>query len=276
MSVLSTRTAAIAVALAMLGLAACSGPVTTSARVGTPEFYWYAAKETYAAGDYIKTADHLDHLIASQNEYTARAVPWSLVLTSGIAAGYMELADAYAAGARVNKANALAIRKKASDYRTMASPLVLRFAQNVDKMNLVPAGGVQLAFGLPKGTAQQPALMAQIAKGYQLDKADEEQAAMLTVQRNVLLAVCRAAGAPNDSARTEEVLSHASALIARAQFENTISQILTLESSLYSREKLDDPEKLAAVKSRAQLIAAGGNRPAGSAAKVGPAEAGVQ
>src|ERR1051326_4065068 len=157
MSVSTTQTAALYVALAMIGLTACSGPVSApSARVGTPEFYWYAAKETYAAGDYVKTADHLDHLIDNQNEFTARAVPWSLVLTSGMAAGYMELADAYAAGARVNKANTLVFRRKASEYRTMANPLVLRFAQNTDKMSQVPAGGVQLAFGLPKGAAAPP------------------------------------------------------------------------------------------------------------------------
>src|SRR5437667_4776325 len=145
MSVFSIRIAALLVALALIGLTACSSP-TTTARVGTPEFYWYAAKETYAAGDYVKTANHLDHLIDNQNEYAARAVPWSLVLTSGMAAGYMELADAYVAGARVNKAKSLAFRRKATDFRTMASPLVLRFAQNVDKMNQVPEGGVQLAF----------------------------------------------------------------------------------------------------------------------------------
>src|SRR5438552_4067541 len=109
MSVFSYRVAALLIALALLGLTSCSGPAT--ARVGTPEFYWYAAKETYAAGDYVKTADHLDHLIDNQNEYTARAVPWSLVLTSGMAAGYMELADHYLAGARVNKANALGFRR---------------------------------------------------------------------------------------------------------------------------------------------------------------------
>jgi hypothetical protein len=275
MSVFSTRTAALLVALAMLGLAGCSGPVTTSARVGTPEFYWYAAKETYAAGDFVRTLDHLDHLIDNQNEYTARAVPWSLVLTSGVAAGYMELADTYVAGARVNKSHALALRRKATDYRTMASPLVLRFAQNVDKMNKVPAGGVQLAFVLPKGSAATPTLLTHIASGYQLNSADEELAQVLTLQRNVLLAVCRAAGAPNDTARSEEVLSHASALIPRASFESTISELLTLESALYSREKLDDPEKLQALRSRAQLLASGGNRPAPTTSKVPPVEAGV-
>src|SRR5690242_5109016 len=144
MSGYSTRTAAFLIIVALLGLSSCSsGPAT--ARVGSPVFFWYAAKETYAAGDYVKTADHLDHLIATQNEYTARAVPWSLVLTSGMAAGYMELADHYVAGARVNKANAFTFRRKASDYRTMANPLVLRFAQNVDKMGQVAGGGVQLA-----------------------------------------------------------------------------------------------------------------------------------
>jgi hypothetical protein len=275
MSVFSTRTAALIIALAMLGLAACSGPATTSARVGTPEFYWYAAKETYAAGDYVKTLDHLDHLIDNQNEYTARAVPWSLVLTSGVAAGYMELADAYVAGARVNKNNALALRRKATDYRTMASPLVLRFAETVDKMSKIPAGGVQLAFGLPKGSAATPALVTHIASGFQPTRADEEKAQVLNVQRNVLLAVCRAAGAPNDTARTEEILGHASALIPRATFEGTISEILNLESTLYSREKLDDPQKLQALQSRADLLVSGAKRPTGSSTKLSPVEAGV-
>jgi hypothetical protein len=239
--------------------------------VGTPEFYWYAAKETYAAGDYLKTADHLDHLIDTQNEYTARAIPWSLVLTSGVAGGYMELADHYTAGARVNKANALAFRRKASDYRTMASPLVLRFAQNVDKMEKVPAGGIQLAFGLPKGTAAPPALLHQIAGGIQLGSGDAETAQRLAIQRNVLLAVCRAAGAPNDTARTEEILGHASALMPRATFLSALSQMLTAESALFARDRLDDPDKLAALRGRAQSVLAG----TGQAAKLPPVEAGV-
>jgi hypothetical protein len=243
--------------------------------VGTPEFYWYAAKETYAAGDYQKTADHLDHLIDGQNEYTARAIPWSLVLTSGMAAGYIELADDYTAGARVNKANALAFRRKATEYRTMASPLVLRFGQNVEKLRQIPAGGVQLAFGVPKGSAATPALLTQIAAGMQLAPADGEQAQLLAIQRNVLLAVCRAAGAPNDTARTDEVLGHASALLPRANFESAIAQMLTAEAALYARDRLDDPQKLDAIRQRAQSVLAGTAR-ANSNAKLTPVEAAVR
>jgi len=270
MSVVLIRVAALLMLLALSGLTSCSGP--TSARVGTPEFYWYAAKETYAAGDFLKTADHLDHLIDNQNEFTARAIPWSLVLTSGVAAGYMELADDYTAGARVNQAHALEFRRKASDYRTMASPLVLRFAQNVDKMEKVPAGGIQLAFGLPKGTAAAPAVLSQIASGMQLGAADADNALSLAIQRNVLLAVCRASGAPNDTARTEEILGHASVLVQRAAFQSALSQILIAESSLFSREKLDDPDKLAALLTRSQSILGAVGR---SNSKLSPEEAAV-
>src|SRR5215831_17199925 len=136
--------AALSVGLLALTLTSCSGPAT--AKVGSPEFYWSAAMETYAAGDYVKTTDHLDHLMESNNEYTARAIPWSLILTSGMAAGYMDLADAYSSGARLNKANALAFRRKAMEYRNMASPLAQRFAQNVDKVASLPPGAVHMAF----------------------------------------------------------------------------------------------------------------------------------
>jgi hypothetical protein len=274
MSVFSIRLAAFLVVLAMIGLTSCSSPNT--ARVGTPEFYWYAAKETYGAGDYVKTADHLDHLISNQNEFTARAVPWSLVLSSGMAAGYMELAESYTAGARVNKSNALAFRRKAADYRTMASPWVLRFAQNVDKLAQVQGGGIQLAFTLPKGAAAQPALLHQIAGGITLSSADEERVQTLMVQRNVLLAVCASAGAPNDAARTEQILGHTTTLLPRATFENALSQMLNAESALYTRNQLDDPEKLDAIRKRAQYVASGAARAQGKTGKDSPVEAAVR
>jgi hypothetical protein len=239
---------------ALLSLIACSGPTTSAAKVGTPEFYWYAAKETYAAGDYTKTLDHLDHLIADHNEYSARALPWSLVVTSGVAAGYMELADDYTAGARINKANAAVFHRKAADYRAMASPLVLRFAQNVDKIRGLPSGAIALAFSLPKGAAAAPALLKQIASGIPLAQPDADEVQALVIDRNVLLSACLTAGAPNDAARAAEVLGHASAITPRMVFAHAISDLLEKESTLFSREKLDDPDKKAALHQRAQDV----------------------
>src|SRR5579872_2397096 len=130
MSVSLLRLTGLLVVLAFL--TSCSGP-SAGPDTASAAFYWNAAKETYGAGDYLKTLNDLDHLMDNRSEYTARAIPWSLVLTAGMANGYMELADYYTSGARVNKAEALAFRRKANDFRTMASPLALRFAQNVEK-----------------------------------------------------------------------------------------------------------------------------------------------
>jgi hypothetical protein len=248
------RTIGVLAAVALLSLASCSAP---SARVGTPAFYWAAARETYSAGDYLKTIDHLDHLIEDSNDYTGRAVPWSLVVTSGMAAGYMELADYYTAGSRANDQKALAFRRKASEYRATANGLVLRFAQNVEKMDRVPPGTVPLAFGMPRGNSTVPPLLAQVAEGIELQGAETEVAKSLTIERNVLLAACLAAGAPNDIAKTTEILGHHTALMTRATFAKAVAQMLEKGSGLYTRDKLDEPQKMAILRQLANTVSTG-------------------
>lgn len=241
-------------------LTSCSGPATT---VGSAEFYWNAAKDTYAGGDYLKTLDDLDHLMENHSEYTARAVPWSLVLTAGMANGYMELADYYMAGARANKAEALTFRRKANDYRTMASPLALRFAQNVEKIDQLPAGAVPVAFPMPRGSAGLPELFSRIEAGELPSAADADTAQTLAVERNVLLTTCEAVGAPNDMAKAEYILLHVSTT-SHVTFGRAVSHMLENESKLYSRNQLDEPDKLAILHQRAQTVL-GGNAQAGGA-----------
>jgi hypothetical protein len=249
MSMTMLRLMGLLVLLALL--TSCSGP--SASAVGSPEFYWSAAQETYASGDYLKTLDDLDHLMENHSEYTARAVPWSLVLTAGMANGYMELADYYTAGARTNKAEALTFRRKANDYRTMASPLALRFAQNVEKMDQLPAGAVPVAFPMPKGSAVVPELFSRIEKGELPTPADADTAQTLAIQRNVLLAACDAVGAPNDMAKAEDILTHVSTT-SHATFGKAVAQMLENESKLYSRNQLDVPEKVAILHQRAQTV----------------------
>jgi len=251
MSVVIWRLAGLLVLLTLLS--SCSGPAPT---VGSAEFYWNAAKETYASGDYLKTLDDLDQLMETHSEYTARAVPWSLVLTAGMANGYMELADYYMAGARANKAQALAFRRKANDYRIMASPLVLRFAQNVEKMDQLPAGAVPVAFPMPKGSAALPELFSRIEGGEMPSAADAGTAQTLAIERNVLLAACEAVGAPNDMAKAEDVLTHVSTA-SHVTFGKALSEMLENESKLYNRNQLDEPEKLAILHQRAQTVLRG-------------------
>ena len=66
----------VVIALGALGLVAAgtscsSGPQPP--QPGTPAFYWAAAKETYRAGDFLKTREHLQRILATENEFSARA-----------------------------------------------------------------------------------------------------------------------------------------------------------------------------------------------------------
>jgi hypothetical protein len=253
MSVFTIRTLALLVLAALLGLTSCSGP--SSARAGSPAFYWSAAKETYNAGDYLKTLDDLDRLIETKNDYTARAIPWSLMLTSGVAAGYIELADAYSSGARVKKNEAVvAFHRKASEYRNMANPLVLRFAQNINQLDQLPPGSVSLAFAPPKGNFAIPAVLAKISAGIQPSTEDAESALTLAIERNVLLSACLAAGAKDDTAKARQILGHASTITPRATFVNGLAQMLDFDSRLYARDRMDNTEKLGILRKRAEIL----------------------
>jgi hypothetical protein len=247
-----------------MGLMSCSTPRSSTA--GTPEFYWSAATETYAAGDYAKTADHLERLIGNTNAYTMRAIPWYLVVTSGMARGYMDLADRYSAGARINKADALAFRRQASNYRKVASGLALRFAQQEDLLQQIPLGKVALGFAFPKGNAAEPVLLSKIAAGMELPAADRDRAEELAVERGVLMAVCLAAGAENDVAKGREIVEGGA--VTRATFGEAVAQMLKLEAGLFSRDKLDEPEKAAIFTERSERARA-------EAAKVGSARIGL-
>jgi hypothetical protein len=269
MSVYSLRTvAAVSAGLGLLSLTACSTAPDQKAAARTPAFYWSAASETFAAGDYTKTADHLQRLVESDNDYTSRAIPWYLVVTAGMARGYTELADRYTTGARFNKTNALVLNRTASQYRATAGKLALRFAQDVDRLNKVPLGKVPLAFPMPKGSAAEPPLLTRIGSGVAITAAEQSTAETIALQRGVLMTACQATGAPNDTAKAREILSQPAPDVTREMFAAAMAQLLKTESALFARDKLDDPEKVAAFQKRAEIVLAEG-------AKVGSARIGL-
>jgi hypothetical protein len=220
--------------------------------VESKQFHWAAAKERYVAGDYNKAIGNLEYLLDGANEYSSRALPFSLVLTSGVGAGYMELADYYSAGAKSNKGKALLFQRKASDYRAMANHMVLHFAENTKKMDLLTGDSIQLSFGPPKGNAVEPALFTQIAQGMILSQVDEEAALSLAVDRGVLLAVCSITGAQNNLAKASQILQRGEFLVRRPQFMKAVADQLEHESQLYARNKLDDTAKMAMLRQLAQ------------------------
>jgi hypothetical protein len=217
---------------------------------GTPAFYWAAAKETYATGDYQKTVEHLGNILSSPNDYVARAQPM-LVLTSGMAQGYIDLAEAFDAGARANHTQTASFHRQVNTYRGAANTLALQFADNFSKFQSKDEF-ITLAFAYPTGSPAAVVLLNKAAGGVWLPEAEIDTAQKRAIEHAVLLATCRAAGATNDPAKTQELLKTGEAKIPRATFVEAMAAALFDESQLYAYNKLDQPDKMKIFCSRAQ------------------------
>lgn len=233
-------------AVIAIGLSATScqsGP--TAPQKGTPAFYWSAANETFAAQDYMRTIDHLEQLSRTENEYTARAQPWRLVLSYGIAKGYIELADTFDSGAGANRTNPTPFRKQANTYRNYASQLALQFTQACRRFQKGSKDDtVTLDFKFPTGSAAEVPQMRKIASGLLLQQSEIEDIQKKHLDRAVVLATCRAAGAPDDTAKAQEMFKSGEAKVPRNVFVVAMATALLEQSDVFTRTKLDRPDRV--------------------------------
>jgi hypothetical protein len=238
------RTLAIGV-LVICGLVAVScssGPAPP--KVGSPEFYWAAAKETYVAGDYMRTAEHLERLAKDDNAFTSRAQPWHLVLTAGMARAYMEMADQFEYGAKANRRDPTPFRRSMNEYRTYANRLALQFADTFEKFEKMNQDQeVVLEFGFPQGTAMQNPLLAKIGNGEMPQPALLGDALRQQLQTGVVLATCRAVGAPDDTAKGQELFKGGPVKVPREVFVLEMANQLHEFSVLYAPTKLNQPQR---------------------------------
>lgn len=230
-------------------LFSCNG--SNAPQPGTPAFFWAAAKETYAAGDYQKTVENLDNILSSQNDYVARAQPWMLVLSSGMVQGYMDLAAAFDAGGHANHNQATNFHRQVNTYQGDANTLALEFADAFSKFQSKDEY-VTLAFGYPAGSPTEVVLLSRIAGGAWLPDAESETAQKRAIEHAVLLATCRAAGAKNDPAKAQDLLKAGEAKVPRAAFVEAMAAALFEESQLYSQNKLSQPDKMKIFCTRAE------------------------
>jgi hypothetical protein len=79
--------------------------------------------------------------------------------------------------------------------------------------------------------------------GY-LQGPESQTAEKRSVERGILLEACRAVGAPNDAAKTQEIFKPGSVQVAKATFLNGMAEVLHEQAQLYGRRKLDQPDKL--------------------------------
>jgi hypothetical protein len=228
--------------IACLFLISCSD--SGAPKEGTPAYFWAAAQETFANSDYVKTVDHLERLTASENEYTARARPWLLVITSGTTRGYMDLADSFDAGAHASKANPTAFRRSTNAYRAEANRTALAFVQVFDQFAKGKDDPVPVALPFPTGGAAPVAQLTKVAVGTMLAPGELEPAVKNAIKRGVLLAACAAAGAPDDPARTQELLKPGTLQVPRAAFMTALANTLFEESKLYGPRQIGNPDRV--------------------------------
>jgi hypothetical protein len=221
---------------------ACSGG--GAPEPGTPPFYWAAAQETFGTKDYVKTIEHLEKLTATDNDYTARARPWLLVMTSGMARGYMDLADNFEAGARANKANPTDFRRYTNAYRGQADRLAVEFVETFGKFQQSKGDTVPIAYPFPTGSAAPVMELTKASTGILLSPAEVEPAEKRAIARAVLLKACAAAGAPDDAAKAQDLLKPGTLQVPRAAFVTAMAATLFDESKLYGSRQIDKPDRV--------------------------------
>lgn len=239
----AVRNSLFAAGLLAIAIACTTGP--PGPKPGTPEFFWTAARSTWAAADYDKVEHNLDELLKTDNEYKARAQAWRLVVTAGMARGYAELADMFEAGARVNKLNPTPFRTQMNDYRKIAAQRALQFAETFlaftkhDHTQDVP-----LAFSFPTGSINPITELKTVASGGLLPEAKLGPVRQRAIERGVLLVTCEAVGAPEDMAKAQEIFKSAEVKVPHDVFALAMVRNLHEQAKLFGRTKLDMPDRV--------------------------------
>ncbi len=234
------------VVLALSGwMISCTGGAPPPPAKGTPAFYWTAARDTFNAGDYIKASDHLEQLVKTDNEYVARAQPWKLVLDTGMAKGYMELADRFERGGFANRTNPAPFRRHMSQYRIQAGQYAMQAAETMFRFrekNKDPQ--IVLEFTYPTGSAAEIPQLNRIGQGILIQEAELEAVERRTTQREVLMMTCKAVGASEDTAKTQELFKSQPVQVPRATFLLAFAEAFYDLSTLFGPKKLDQPQRL--------------------------------
>ena len=234
---------ALSVVVLSLAAAGCSsGPQPP--QPGTAAFYFASAKSTYAAGDFLKASDNLSQLHSSA-DYGARTRAWSIVMSAGLAKGYMDMADSFEFGARANRANSGPFHRQLQQLRSMAGSAAMQCAESTHKfLDENKSDPVTLEFGYPRGNFPEPVQLQRVAKGMVLPPPQVEELTNTMMQRGVLITVTRVVGADDDPAKAQEVFKAAEVKVPRAVFLQAVAKALVDQADLYTPSKLDQPNRI--------------------------------
>lgn len=192
-----------------------------------------------------RPSEHLQRILAGDNEFSARARAWDTVISAGLTQAYIELADTWEAGARANRPDPTPFRKQVSALRSMASASAIQFTEDLHKVVEADKDpNLLMDFTFPAGSVALPAGLKRVGGGILVQDSERDllQAAML--QRGVLLSVCAVLGSPLDAAAAQEKLKTGEVRVPRNTFVLSTAKSLSEQSDMFTGNKLDQPNRL--------------------------------
>lgn len=238
----------LAVGFALL-MGACTG--ANRPAVGSPEWLWLAARDSYLAGDLDKASDHLER-IAKQgnNPYVERARVWRAVIMAGLGTGHLELAQAYSEGWLKTKKNLYFTQK--ADHLKEAKRYGIGLLECYDGCVKQPPEKVVLEFPFPKGSAAEVTELDRIYKGTDMPDALRATAHEKTLDRGVVRAVGAVLTSPDNSAGAQKALQPGRAEVPTARMLLAMGTTMEKLSTVFDRKNLNEPDKGKIFHERAQ------------------------
>ena len=232
-------------ALIALTFIACSGGGETGPAVGSPEWLWGAAVENNDIGDFEKTQEHLGKLVGSDNPWRDRGRVWRFVLLNGLAAGYAELAAAYAGGAKANEAVAPQFMGSVQQYRRDSRRHTIALVEGLGawKKQIGLASTISIDFPLPAGSGNSSPILASISEGVALNDTQAGSAQSQTVQRSIFLSAAAAAGMGDDIAKARNAFQATPIEVEATPFFLAVAQAVVDRSEFFDRDHLMEPAK---------------------------------
>jgi hypothetical protein len=206
----------------------------------------------------LKASDHLDRLVKPGGEFAARAQPWRMILSGGLATGYMELADAAEAGGRASQSPLSRFMSRVNAYRKQANGEAVNFAEAfMAFVKSNPEAGVPISFSFPSGSTAPVPELNKLSNGGVLSDTEMAGTERRVLNRSVVQTACSAVGAQDDFAKAQQVFAGQNPTVPKDTFLLAMAAKLHELSKLYSPTKADQPERrklflehsLAAVKS---------------------------
>lgn len=234
----------IALVGSLLFATACSkGPEPP--QPGSPAFNWAVAKDSYKNGDYAKTNDTLEQMMRGKHEFSARVLPWKVVMAAGAARGYSDLADRFETGGKAARNNPGPFRKQSGVFRNQARTIGMQAVEAAHKFLAEPAQpSVALAFPFPAGELEESPPLKKVTTGMPLQASEVDKITREMIQRGVLQIVSRAAGSPKDAAKAKAAFTAEETQIPREQYLMAVATALYEISDVFTSQKLDEPDKV--------------------------------